>query len=378
MRRFLLPFCALPFAVLACGSSSSTPAPSQPADAGPQIDIACEDFASALQADLDAERAKEKIQHAAIAVSTPRCGKRVFSSDDPAAKVKPEADWLWQVGSVTKTFVGSTVLSLVEAGKLGLDDALVKYLPSFPNAANITLRHLLSHTSGIFDYLQAPEVGTSLTQDPGRVLSADELIGFAAAHPPNFEPGKGWAYSNTNFVILGRVIEKATGDELGATLHSRAIGRAGLTHTFFASTEKPVGSAVPGFEGGKDVTTLYHPSLWGAAGAVQATPGDLLDWVEKLYATNDVLTEASRTQMTTPGKTNVSYLGYGLGAMVFDASRTDGNGPGYGHTGSVPGFMTEVVYHPSTKVAIASFAADSKGLPHTFIAATYKELHRLE
>ena len=63
---------------------------------------------------------------------------------------------------------------------------------------------------------------------------------------------------------------------------------------------------------------------------------------------------------------------------MFDASRTDGNGPGYGHTGSVPGFMTEVVYHPSTKVAIAAFAADSKGVPHTFIAATYKELHRLE
>ncbi|APR82744.1 D-alanyl-D-alanine carboxypeptidase [Minicystis rosea] len=385
--------CGLALAGFACGSSSSTPTGSSGGggsggghlgtggtgghDVVP-TDPACDAFAASLQSGIDAARDKQKVKHAALGVGTPRCGKIIVYSDAASATVKPTPESLWQIGSSTKTFIAATVLNLAEAGELGVDDALADYLPDFPNAENITLRQLLNHTSGIFDYLQTPEVTQAVQAHPGSAVTADQLIAYATAHPPNFEPGKGWAYSNTNFIILGRVIEKATGADLGETVRARSIALAGLGHTFLASAEEPVGALVPGFQGGPEVTTLVNPTWFGTAGSMRSTVSDVLEWAEKLYGTDDVLSPAAKAEMTTTVATDVSYLRYGMGLVQWDASKTAGNGVAYGHFGFVPGYQTEFLYHPETKVAIVALGADSDAVPHTFTKLVYDALPMLK
>lgn len=338
-------------------------------------DLGCESFVADLQSRLDATRGKQRVQHAALAVATSRCGKSVLFSDDPKAAVKATPESLWQIGSITKTFIAAAVLNVVETGKLSLDDGLVKYLPDFPSAEKITIRHLLSHTSGLFDYLAAEELQK---KSPGEKLSVDDILAIAAKAPLDFEPGTSWGYSNTNFVVLGRVLERVTGAPLGSLVRVHATLRAKLGHTFFASAETAAGTLVPGFDSGIDVTRRYDPSWWGAAGAMQATAGDVLDWTVALLDSDVVLSPSSKTAMLTTVRTDRRGYRYGLGVVERDAATTHGNGTAYGHFGTVPGYQSVTWFHPTTKVAVVAIVSDSEGKPEDLVATTYAALRALE
>src|SRR5256885_14289786 len=131
----------------------------------------------------------------------------------------------FRVGSVTKTFVAAVVLQLVGEGKLSLDDTVEKWVPGLvPGGDAITVRELLNHTSGIFDYLNDGDstvLRPYLKGDLGHVWTPRALVGVASKHPPHFPPGSGWSYSNTGYIVLGLIAEAATGDSLGAELKRR-------------------------------------------------------------------------------------------------------------------------------------------------------------
>lgn len=362
---------AAPLLALACSSEAGSggPADAQVPVVAPEggaetgadaaADAVCEGEAAAIREGLDAERAKQKVQHAVIAVETPRCGARVFLAHDPAASPVGE-DAVWRVGSVTKTFVSATVLSLVAEGRLGLDDTLDRFVPSYPNAAAISIRMLLNHTSGAYNYTNAPEFSAALEATPKKVYAPAELLAFATAHAPTFEPGKGYGYSNTNYVLLGLVIEKVTGAKVGAAVRARAIGKAGLVRTFFDGEEAVVGQRVPGYAGKTEVTTQFDPSIAWAAGAIVASPGDLLEWVHTLYGTERVLGAASKKELFTwvPGE------GYGLGVSEIPARASLGNGRGVGHGGSIFGFLTQAFWFEDTKVGLVTIVDDGRGDPN--------------
>src|SRR3954468_6637644 len=137
----------------------------------------------------------------------------------------------FRVGSVTKTFVATVVLQLAGEGRLALEDTVERWLPGLvPGGANITIRQLLNHTSGLGDYADDAFVRRVL-EDPGRVWAPKELIAVGTSHPPPFGPGAGLAYSSTGYIVLGLIVEKATGNQLSTELRRRIFAPLRLRST---------------------------------------------------------------------------------------------------------------------------------------------------
>jgi D-alanyl-D-alanine carboxypeptidase len=243
------------------------------------------------------------------------------------------------VGSITKTFIAATILELAEEGKLAIDDPLSRFLPGYPNAARITLKQLLSHTSGLFDYFMAPEYESKVFGRPRHVWTTREILSLV--RQPYYAPGAGYTYSNTNYVLLGQVIRKVTRHDPAVEIRSRFLDPLGLGRTQLQGHE-PItmtgalgylwtGSGWAGLADG----TRFRPNTSAAtvadtAGAMLATARDIAVWGDALYG-GHVLHPASLIAMETPSR----YEDYGLGARRY---RLHKHGPVvWGHGGSLRG-----------------------------------------
>ena len=187
----------------------------------------------------------------------------------------------FRIGSVTKSFVATVVLQLVGEGKLSLDDSIERWLPGLvPNGGNITVRQLLSHRSGLFDYFGDERVlKPYLNGNFGYVWTPPKLVAVSTAHPPVFEPGAKFSYSNTNYIVLGLIVEAVTGNPVGAELRQRIFEPLGLRSTLLASSQRIAGSHAHGYlVSGKNKlqdVTLVSPSYTWTAGAIVSTASDI-------------------------------------------------------------------------------------------------------
>ena len=155
-----------------------------------------------------------------------------FANLDPRVPMRASARY--RVASVTKTFISTVILQLEAESKLRVDDPVDRWLPGVvPNGTSITLRELLNHTSGLFDYTQDPAFGAAILAAPGRQWEPRELVAVALSHPPLFKPGSEWSYSNTNYILLGLVIEAVTGKKLAEELQARIFAPLALAATSF-------------------------------------------------------------------------------------------------------------------------------------------------
>ncbi|MCB0916812.1 MAG: beta-lactamase family protein, partial [Actinobacteria bacterium] len=142
-----------------------------------------------------------------------------------------------RIGSNTKTFTTSVILQLVDEGKIGLTDPVDDYWPGIPNGDEITIEQLLNMRSGLFNYTTTRKLNKSLDEDPDRVWEPRELLRMGISRPPYFPPGEGWAYSNTNTVLLGLIAEKIEGKPLGDIIEERLITPLGLANTSFPPSD---------------------------------------------------------------------------------------------------------------------------------------------
>lgn len=227
-----------------------------------------------------------------------------------------DPEMLYEIGSNTKTYVAAMMMLLQEEGLLNLDDTLYAYLNPIPKVNyGITLRQLLNHTSGIYNYTNHPDFAVQVNSNMTTFWEVDTLYA-RFLNAPNFAPGASWSYSNTNYLLLGQVIEEVTGDPFHEAVRDRLLVPLGLEHTFLANYEtynlfKP-GSWLDG-GGYFDVDfASFMTGAW-AAGAIVSTPDDLAMWAYKLYR-GDILEPASLDEMrvTEPLAPN---LGYGLGVF---------------------------------------------------------------
>ena len=292
--------------------------------------------------------AKYNIPGVIAAVWVPGKGTWIkgFGKADTATGQAMDPNMIFRIGSLTKSFTATVILRLSEEGKLNLDDTLDKYItdPVIPNASNITIRQLASMTSGLFNYTEDTDFGMAVYQNPLRVWAPKELVNYAIAHSPYFAPGTSYYYSNTNFILLGMIIEKITGNSLGSEIQNRIASILHLNNTSFATTSAMPSGSSHGYSINDDgVTstdaTTIDPSWGWAAGANISDIYDLKKWIEAV-GKGTLLTEASHTaQFTWVDEPGSQTNKYGLGIMKM--------GNFIGHEGIITGFNSMMAYLPS-------------------------------
>jgi len=230
----------------------------------------------------------------------------------------------FRVGSITKTFVATLVLQLAAEHRLALDDTVERWLPGLvPSGDAITLRQLLRHTSGLFDYTADPATFQPFATNPGYAWQPRDLIGIATGHAPNFAPGKGWGYSNTNYVLLGMIVETATGNPVGHELQQRIFRPLHLWATSFDTDgryrDRSNGQRTARFAHGYstiagstfDASDL-NPSWGYAAGAVTSTADDLAAFYSALMRGKLIGTQGLEAMTTTVRFGPAAAYGLGL------------------------------------------------------------------
>jgi CubicO group peptidase (beta-lactamase class C family) len=262
-------------------------------------------------------------------------------------------DDVFRIASVTKTFTAAMMVKLAETGRLKLDDPLALYLPDFPNAANITLRQMLNHTSGISDVVNTPTPGFAR-----RDLKTADLIAEISKRPPDFVPGGQFRYSNAGFILLGAVIEKVTGKPWYTAIQQELLQPLGITHTQFGAMPPLIPGRVDGYStDGRTHTvtnaTYISSSFPAAAGGLISTLDDLRLWIHALSSGRVVSAESFR-QMTTPPDLSGVTEHYGFGMYLWQVRGV----PFIGHSGDIDGFTSTAAYLPTQDVTIVVLAND--------------------
>jgi len=349
-------------------ATEPAPATDPQPDPEPQPDpkaAACVTENAALQKGLDKAHAADT--DAVLAVRNAACGARVLHSGPS----KIDETHLHRIGSVTKTFVSAVILTLAKDGALGLDDKLSKWVADVPGSDSITIRQLLDHSSGLFNYTDDPSFGKS---PPTKVWTPRAIVDVAIKNPVYFAPGTSWHYSNTNFILLGMIAESAGKAKIGALVRTRVLAKAGLTHTFFDGEEPVVGTLAPAQSStGKDATTVADPSWAWAAGAIVATPGDVALWIEQL-GSGAFHDPTMQKELLSTIPTDSAAVEYGLGIMVFGRTITAGGGPGIGHGGDIYGYHTQSFYFPEKKTTIVAIVDSDAENPNDVSLAALKVL----
>lgn len=257
-----------------------------------------------------------------------------------------------EIGSNTKTFMATVALQLVAEHRLRLSDPMDKWLPGVvPNGRSITVRMLLNHTSGLYNYTEDPTWLARVLAEPSRVWRPDELVAVAVAHPSTFAPGTGWAYSNTNYILVGMILQKVTRTAPAELIARRITGPLHLTHTYLPvdgqSTDAPHrahGYMVWFTAGGsREYTDTVSTSLsWaGYAGGMISTNGELQRFFTALLR-GHLLPPAQLAEMRTTvavvptGQPDPTHAGYGLGLYTMQNSC----GTVWGHGGLTLGTYT--------------------------------------
>lgn len=265
-----------------------------------------------------------------------------------AGNVRARPTDRFRIGSVTKTFVSTAVLQLVEEGKVALDDTVEQLLPGkLRGGSGITVRQLLQQMSGLHDYLAAPKIFKPyLAGRLGFVWTPQRLLAVANAQGRDFDPGARWEYSNTNYLVLGLIVEAVTGNSLATELQRRVFDRAGLRSTTFDVRPTIAGRHMHGYyplaKRLTDLSVLSPTAAW-AAGAITSTAEDVARFYRALLQgrllRHDLLLEMQKTvPMGQPGES------YGLGLWRTSTMRLSNTpfpcGPAWGHNGDWIGYQT--------------------------------------
>jgi D-alanyl-D-alanine carboxypeptidase len=287
-----------------------------------------------------------------------------YSDRDAKTRMRPDDRML--AGSTGKTFAAATAFQLVAEGKISLDDKIEKYLgkePWFDRIANshqITIRQLMNHTSGLVRYEFKKEFTDYLTANPMKVWTPEERLAYLFDTKAPFEPGEGWDYSDTNYIVLGMIIERVTGKRFYDEARRRLIKPLKLADTIaqespvmkgviqgYAGSGNPFGGKDAMIENGKFVV---NPQLEWTGGGWASTSEDLSRWA-KMYFEGRAFSVSILPQALegVPAPMLGRDAKYGLCVII----RNTPAGITYGHSGFFPGYLTDMMYFPDQKIALA-------------------------
>ncbi len=260
----------------------------------------------------------------------------------------------FRIGSITKQFAAAGVLALVDAGQVKLDDPLSKYVPDYPGGERITVLQLLNHTSGVKSYTGIPGYMAGPIRSD---LTTAQLIDVFKSLPVDFEPGAEWAYNNSGYVLVGALIEAASGQPWHEYLRRTFFEPLGMRDTGYGHDPAVVARQVKGytFDGGTSVPAMpLSMTQPHAAGALVSSVDDLLIWNRALHEGRVLKPETYRQMITPVGKAAQPGVGYGFGLAV-DTVR---DRPQLQHGGGIFGFSTQLSYLPGPDITVAVLEND--------------------
>ena len=288
---------------------------------------------------------------------------RAFGMADLEFQVPANEDTLFRIGSVTKQFTAAAILRLAEKNALDVDAEATEYLPELHVQGHaVTLRNLLTHTSGFKSYTELE----SFWKEAGRELSLEEMLALFQDEPFEFEPGTKFKYCNSGYYLLGKILERVTDVEYGEYLRREFFEPLGLQSTRHDSNELVLQNRAQGyrFENGEfrndPPIGLASP---GAAGALVSSAKDLVRW-QRALATGKVVSAASYEEMTTPFMfEDGRETGYGMGLMLgeFAGQRA------VVHDGGIFGFNSSLAYYPESELSVAVIS-NCEALPASGVA----------
>lgn len=273
------------------------------------------------------------------------------------------------IGGAGKTFAAARAAQLIEGGALGLDDPIAKHLGGeawfarLPNGGSATVRHLLTHTSGLVRYDFTEAFARDFRANADRAWRPEELLAYVFDETPPFAPGRGWDYSDTNFIVLGLILERLHGHQYYQQV-SRGLLRKIRRHRFVPSVTRELPELAQGYAGDGDPLVgaagpvivdgrlIVNPRFEWAGGGYAGTPVGLALWTQLLFSgrafekpeTVRMMIDAAVPARPGPGTK------YGLGVIVRAPTPV---GETWGHGGVFPGYLTEMIYLPARRLAIA-------------------------
>ncbi|MBA2746597.1 MAG: beta-lactamase family protein, partial [Flavisolibacter sp.] len=280
-----------------------------------------------------------------------------FGYRDAAGKILHTPESIFQIGSITKQFTAAVIMQLHQEKKLSVKDPLSKYFKGFVNGDKITVEHLLTHTSGLYNYTNDSVI---MNNDVTQYYSQAKMVAIFQNYPADFEPGAKFNYSNSGYSMLGYIIEKVTRKPYEKVMRERIFQPLGMTHTGFDFTHLQHSNKSKGYFSITKDTAIAAPivdsTIAHAAGAMYSTVADLLKW-DRAVAAGKILSEASWKQVFTPHKSKYAY------GWVIDSLH---GRPVQGHSGGIHGFSSYILRFPKDDLAI--IVIDNSSAPGGSIA----------
>lgn len=277
-------------------------------------------------------------------------------------KISPKT--LFQIGSITKTFTASIIMQLIEKDQLNLNDRVGQLLPQYPHWRDVRIKNLLNHSSGIYNYTHGKDFDAKIRQSPNKYWTLAELANLAYAHDDAFKPGEKSQYSNTDYILLGLIIEKITHQPL-QTVFNHYLNRYHVKNTFYTPDRYPK-NILPYLAHGynQDGTlkinediTFMSMSFMQSSGAMLSTPHDLVNWLHALFSGQIVSKQSlANMQELIPIKQNNTEnalftevgSGLGMGMVYFQDS-----GNTWVHAGGSLGYESFYAYNPDKNFYVA-------------------------
>ena len=337
--------------------------------------------AAALQARLNALRVQYHVPGVSVTIIWPdgRSWIGVNGWADVKRHVPVVAGTAFSVGSVSKTFLAALILQLADENRLSLDDPVVRWLPTARVRSGVTIRELLDHTSGLYDFFSNPTIDAAILADKRRVWTPAKALGYMRS--PYCPAGTCWHYSNSNYVLLGEVVQQVTGNSVATELRRRFFEPLHLTRTFVQGEEARRGTVATSYQvlglgsgirtASQSDGTAISPftsvvTAAGSAGAIAASSRDLAVWARRLYG-GAVLRPDSLVAMLDVSQSLIagSAVAYGLGAeeVWLGGRRT------VGHNGRLIGAGAAMRYLPDSGFSIAVVTNQDRVGPDLFAAA---------
>lgn len=276
---------------------------------------------------------------------------------------KVTEDNVFRIGSVTKIFTATLVLQLAEEGYLNLEDTIDKWFPDIPHSKNITIRSLLNHTSGIYNYTEDILLAAKTFLNSNKKWTPDDLYSYTLKGQPSFKPGEDHRYSNSNYLLLGLICEETTGRKYEELLHEKIIDPLDLKHTYIPPYDEIPVKLVEGYD--RDVIPLginkiktsntSWSSMAYSAGALISNCTDLVKFINSLFKEELISSQSLEEMMDFIACTDEDIpvqTGYGLGLRRLEI---DGNTL-IGHTGTIPGYGGLLMHNLEKNYSIAVLA----------------------